>query len=953
MNLQEKTLFVLVVSFVAVMIFITIFVSGTLIASYSNLEKSYVEKDLQQVLNKVQDDSDSLSSVASDWGPRNDTYNFVIGNQPDYISSNLVPETYDNLRVNFIIITNLKGDIAYAGAYDARTHTMVPVPGALLGQLDRENPLMNMSNPRGESEGILMLSGTPVLVASRPVVHADFSGNPQGVVIMGRYLDQNEMNRLSPGDHVSLKIIPATDASLPAEVTKNLQEEPGSEPEFITPINSSYIAGFALIRDIYGSDAAVVETVQPRDILVQGLTTTMQFILIILGAFALLGVIVIVMIDRFVLSRLGFLSQQVRDLGTAHEPDQRLRLTGDDELSGLATDINLMLEKINETRRDLQHSEVRFRELAEHLPLIFFEMDTVGHLRYINKTGADLFQISDDDITKGVNIRHYLSPENIDRMERGLAAVLSGAPSPGEIYTLKQPDGRVMKAMVHTSLIRREGRVIGFRGVVVDLTERIRLKEQLEENTKLLGGILQASPVGVFRMNPTGNILFINDMFTKITGIPFEDIRGKYWADILPLEDKETLLRTLSEEIRQKKMIGAESRFVHPNGSVYWLYGQVVPIVTSSNVLEGWVGTITDITERKNIELALAESENKYRTLAENSSDILFSTDIKGVITYISPMVNRYGYLAEEVVSRPIERFIYPADREEFLKGLLRELSGGEPIDSSFRMLDKWGYIHWIEEKSTIIVDQNGQVIGVNGVLRDFTDRRRAEDAVMLANKKLNLLNNITRHDILNTITALLGCVDMANATKVPAEREELLGQIKELIRVVQRQIEFTREYQSVGVTAPRWQNIREIVKLVIVNFSGSGIAFADEIEDIEVYADPLLEKVFYNLIDNAIRYGENIGIIRFYYQISDEGLALICEDDGIGIPDNEKERIFERGIGRNTGMGLFLTREILLITGITIRETGRPGCGARFEMLIPNGAFRFVRENTDKKREG
>ena len=138
MNLQEKTLFVLVVSFVAVMIFITIFVSGTLIASYSNLEKSYVEKDLQQVLNKVQDDSDSLSSVASDWGPRDDTYNFVIGNQPDYISSNLIPETYENIRVNFIIITNRNGDIAYAGAYDTRTHTMVPVlvhcSGSLTGK---------------------------------------------------------------------------------------------------------------------------------------------------------------------------------------------------------------------------------------------------------------------------------------------------------------------------------------------------------------------------------------------------------------------------------------------------------------------------------------------------------------------------------------------------------------------------------------------------------------------------------------------------------------------------------------------------------------------------------------------------------------------------------------------------------------------------------------------------
>ena len=113
-------------------------------------------------------------------------------------------------------------------------------------------------------------------------------------------------------------------------------------------------------------------------------------------------------------------------------------------------------------------------------------------------------------------------------------------------------------------------------------------------------------------------------------------------------------------------------------------------------------------------------------------------------------------------------------------------------------------------------------------------------------------------------------------------------------------------------------------------------------LEDTEIYADPLLEKVFYNLIDNAIRYGETVTAIRFYYQISDKGLALICEDDGVGVPAESKEQIFERGIGRNTGMGLFLTREILLITGITIQENGTYGKGARFELLIPNGAWRF-----------
>lgn len=96
--------------------------------------------------------------------------------------------------------------------------------------------------------------------------------------------------------------------------------------------------------------------------------------------------------------------------------------------------------------------------------------------------------------------------------------------------------------------------------------------------------------------------------------------------------------------------------------------------------------------------------------------------------------------------------------------------------------------------------------------------------------------------------------------------------------------------------------------------------------------------------MDNAIRYGETITTITFYFQISDMGLSVICEDDGVGIPPGEKGRIFERGVGRNTGMGLFLTREILGITGITIEENGVYGKGARFEILMPRGVFRFIR---------
>jgi len=138
---------------------------------------------------------------------------------------------------------------------------------------------------------------------------------------------------------------------------------------------------------------------------------------------------------------------------------------------------------------------------------------------------------------------------------------------------------------------------------------------------------------------------------------------------------------------------------------------------------------------------------------------------------------------------------------------------------------------------------------------------------------------------------------------------------------------------------------VTEVITRTRENFRSFDLSIVIDLQNMEIYADPLLEKVFYNLVDNAIRYGDTLTMISFFFQISDKGLSIICQDDGVGIEPRAKERIFERGVGRNTGMGLFLTREILGITGITIQENGVFGKGARFEILIPRGTFRFIHE--------
>ena len=110
----------------------------------------------------------------------------------------------------------------------------------------------------------------------------------------------------------------------------------------------------------------------------------------------------------------------------------------------------------------------------------------------------------------------------------------------------------------------------------------------------------------------------------------------------------------------------------------------------------------------------------------------------------------------------------------------------------------------------------------------------------------------------------------------------------------------------------------------------------------LELWADPMLEKVFVNLLDNSMRHGERVGTVSFSYETVGDNLRLVVQDDGVGIPPEEKDRIFQRGYGRNTGLGLFLIREILGITGYSITETGTPGKGARFEIDVPRGLFRF-----------
>ena len=214
----------------------------------------------------------------------------------------------------------------------------------------------------------------------------------------------------------------------------------------------------------------------------------------------------------------------------------------------------------------------------------------------------------------------------------------------------------------------------------------------------------------------------------------------------------------------------------------------------------------------------------------------------------------------------------------------------------------------------------------------------RVEQALRQANRQLNLMTSVTRHDIINRVMVIQAYLDLLSEEVSTEAAAGIIARLNAATGAIKDQIEFTQVYRDLGYHPPRWH---PLVDLLPVHELPEKVRFTASVDGIEVYADQLLPKVFFNLLDNALRHGEGVTEIRFCADRHGEDLILSWEDDGVGVSATEKERIFERGVGKDRGLGLFLVREILAITGITIIEAGTLGVGARFRITVPKGSFR------------
>ncbi len=512
-------------------------------------------------------------------------------------------------------------------------------------------------------------------------------------------------------------------------------------------------------------------------------------------------------------------------------------------------------------------------------------------------------------------------------------------------------------------------------GVITYLSMvRRRAEDSQRESETRLTEIIDFLPDPTFVIDTDGKVIAWNYAIANLLSVEASEIIGKgnyehafrmfgsrrpVLIDLVIREDDAVIKKHYPDLHRERGMLMAELDIPNLRGKHTVLWIIATPLCNAKGEISGAIESMRDITHIHTTEDELRESQQMLSDIIDFLPDPTFAIDTSGaVIAWNRAIEVMLGISKADMLGKSNYSYsvpFYGITRPSLIDLVLHEdleveakystllRKGDQLIAEVFINNLNGGKGEYLWLIASPLYERNGTVRGAIESIRTITDRKRAEEAFKETNKKLNLLSSITRHDINNQMTVLLGYLDIIEEQQPNPTLHEYCQKASGAAKRIATMIQFTKTYESIGVNEPTWQDTHALVETAVKDIALGKIQIANDLPaGSEIYADPLIIKVFYNLMDNATKYGgEHMTTIRFSSGESDRGLVIVCEDNGAGISVVDKKRLFERGFGKNTGFGLFLSREILAITGISIHENSGQGKGARFEITVPKGMHR------------
>jgi len=585
---------------------------------------------------------------------------------------------------------------------------------------------------------------------------------------------------------------------------------------------------------------------------------------------------------------------------------------------------------------ELKKSEEKYRLLFDNAPIGIGMVSSSGRIVEVNRTIEAITGYDHDELIAKSLPDIYATPETYEDIR---ARVQKVGPVHGYEIQLQHRDGGTFPCLIDDLLVQIDNQVVHYI-TLRDITEQRKAEQALLESELFNRSLVENLPDYVIVYDRDGRILYANPATESALGyLPGEMVNM-------------LVIGFLPEEHRKKAFATMEKRFSGIIHSVYetevytknnvkrtvLVKGSRIQYKNSPNILL----LLVDITERKEIETALKENEEKFISIFEATPDpILIINPAYEVIETNRGFETVFEYGREDVTGKKIDSLDIRLTAQSLAGLMEREKSPGHSVHQEMNLKSRTGMEFIAEVAITLIFIRSQPCMLIE--IHDIDEISRAHKAIAEINNKLRILSSITRHDILNRIM-VTSYYSETIANELPEGRLkkqfEVINQASSEIKAL---IEFTAHYQDIGSAAPVWQTLDPILRLRKIQGLLKDVTMTWNHDEYEIYADRMLVKVIYNLVENSVRHGKNLSVIIISSHYQQGELVILYEDNGGGVAAEEKEKVFEKGFGKNTGLGLFLIREILSITGITIVETGEPGVGVRFEIRVPAGKFRKI----------
>lgn len=386
MTLRRKTLLIIGLALGGLFLALYFALSNVLLDGFARVENQITRQNVQRVLEAYRDEVAKFETKSGDWAPWDATYRFIADQNPDYVAANLTESTFSNLGLNVMLFVDTDGEIVHGEGFDLQTGAKVPVADSIPAYLAGNDLLLQHTATDSLSSGLILLPENPMLVAARPIVTSGFEGPIRGTLIMGRYLDSEEIQLLADRTRFSLTFRRLDDPQTTSAFQAVLSSLAEPDSILVQPLSQERIAGYTVLRDVDGQPALLLQVDMPRDVFAQGQISLQALIIALLLVGAVFVILTLLLLERLVLARVARLHEGVGEIGASGDLARRLSLPGSDELTSLALAINQMLQ-------DLQDSLAREKELRQQVQQLRIEIDQVKKERQVSEiTETDYFR---------------------------------------------------------------------------------------------------------------------------------------------------------------------------------------------------------------------------------------------------------------------------------------------------------------------------------------------------------------------------------------------------------------------------------------------------------------------------------------------------------------------------------------------------------------------------------